>query len=225
MSYHRFTNMREIFAGDLNSKLISDVASGDYMDRSCNCPKRKTRGCDYDCVCRHSFVVYQNTCKTTGKIYIGNTQQYFKHRMQGHIGDVKNLISKDEQSDSFAKHFAPLIPPGTNLKGNEGSDYVRSLFTNKILWQGNPITATKSFQTPQCVLCAKERMAIFKASRKSPNLLINSNNEFLGACRHNPKFHQLILKQNPSTDESNKDERVEPEVTTEMYCQPVVVDV
>ena len=67
-----------------------------------------------------------------------------------------------------------------------------------------------------CVLCQRERQEILKQSMKDPNSIINSCNEIYGACRHNPKFHRL-RKQNPSTDESLEDERVEQaEVTTEI---------
>jgi hypothetical protein len=36
--------------------------------------------------------------------------------MQGHFQDVKKIIRKGKTSDSFASHFAALIPKGTELK-------------------------------------------------------------------------------------------------------------
>jgi hypothetical protein len=45
-----------------------------------------------------------------GGVYIGNTQQYFKHRMRGHIQDIKKLVERNLPSDSYAPHFAGLIP-------------------------------------------------------------------------------------------------------------------
>ena len=34
----------------------------------------------------------------------------------------------------------------------------------------------------------KERILILKHSRENPNIIINSNLEFYGACRHKPKY-------------------------------------
>ena len=92
----------------------------------------------------------------------------------------------------------------------------------EILWRGNPISMVKTFGTRNCALCNRERLEILKRSRKDPNSTINSCNEIYGACRHKPKFHWYI-KQNTSTDESNKDERIKPtKVTTEeeAVCSP-----
>ena len=38
-------------------------------------------------------------------MYIGNTQQTFKKRMDGHFSDVQRLIKNGQKSDSFAAHF------------------------------------------------------------------------------------------------------------------------
>jgi hypothetical protein len=53
------------------------------------------------------------------KCYIGNTQEHVKTRMQGHVQDVKNLFISDKSSDSFASHFASLIPEGTVKKNHQ----------------------------------------------------------------------------------------------------------
>jgi hypothetical protein len=37
MSYHKFSNLREIFQGDLNRKLMDGIVSRDFMDQPCNC--------------------------------------------------------------------------------------------------------------------------------------------------------------------------------------------
>ena len=106
MSYHRFTNLREIFQGDLSSKLIEGVESKDYEILECNC--RPPGGkCGYNNVCLDSMVIYQVECPVTGKFYIGNTQQSVKHRMKGHFHDDQMLIAGNKmRSNSYAKHFA-----------------------------------------------------------------------------------------------------------------------
>ena len=38
-------------------------------------------------------------------IYIGNTQQTFKKRMDGHFSDLLRLLKNRQKSDSFAAHF------------------------------------------------------------------------------------------------------------------------
>jgi len=52
-----------------------------------------------------------------------------------------------------------------------------------------------------CALYPEERIAILKQSRSNPQLLINSNNEMYGVCRHIPRFHRHVKQTTPSTDE------------------------
>ena len=108
MSYHRFSNLGEIFQGNLNNKLMKNITSKDFMDLKCNCNNSTTVDgkCIYDSNCRKSIVIYKATCKECGSYYIGNTQQKLKLRMNQHFADTKNLVNNEKFSDSFAKHFA-----------------------------------------------------------------------------------------------------------------------
>ena len=38
-------------------------------------------------------------------IYIGNTQNISKKRMEGHFSDLLRLLKNGQKSDSFAAHF------------------------------------------------------------------------------------------------------------------------
>jgi hypothetical protein len=203
MSYHRFTNLREIFQGDLSKKLTLDVISKDFETLDCNCRLGSNQSCGYGNVCRASIVVYKIECKNTSKVYIGNTQQYFKKRMQQHFNDVKRLHGQGIKSDSYAKHFAEQLSNFEEINPT----LQRNSINCSILWQGNPINVVKTFGTPNCALCNKERIEILKQSKRDPKSLINSCNEIYGACRHHPKFHRYKSR-SPSTDESIKDERV-----------------
>ena len=200
MSYHRFSNLRELFQGDLNTKLNRNVISKDFQILPCNC--RNKKACPYGGKCRHSIVVYQTTCLQTNKRYIGNTQQHVKTRTQGHVQDVKKLFIDGKSSDSFASHFASLVPEGTAKKNVK--DFVKVKVD--ILWQGDPLSCVKTFGTRGCKLCAKERYAIIKLTRETPNLAINKCNEVHGACRHRPRFHRFDHSgnANSSTDESGR---------------------
>ena len=82
-------------------------------------------------------------CKTTGAIYIGNTQQKFKNRMSAHYNDVQKLISKGKKSDSFTNHFASRFEPGTKPSPGE----MREKMAFLIIWKGNPIAVNKPFGT------------------------------------------------------------------------------
>jgi len=149
-----------------------------------------------------SLVVYQATCLKTNKRYIGNTQQHVKTRMQGHVQDVKNLFINDKSSDSFASHFAALVPKETAKKNVK--DFVK--IKVDILWQGDPLSCLQTFGTRACKLCSKERYAIIKLTRGTPRLAINKCNEVHGACRHRPRFHRFDHSENAnsSTDESTR---------------------
>jgi hypothetical protein len=223
MSYHRFTNLREIFQGDLSRKLTLGVTSKDFETLDCNCRLGSDKKCGYGNMCRKSIIVYKVECKNTSKIYIGNTQQHFKKRMQQHFNDVRRLHSQGIKSDSYAKHFAEQ----TSRFDNVTPQLQRNSIKCSVLWQGNPINVVKTFGTPNCALCNRERIEILKQSKKDPNSLINSCNEIYGACRHHPKFHRYISR-SPSTDESIEDERVTPtNLTTkdDMMCGKCLTEV
>ena len=148
-------------------------------------------------MCRNKIVAYEVKCKITGKKYIGNTQQFYKTRMQKHFDKARLLHKEGKRSDSYAKHFQHVLQ---NFK-NISPELQRNSIESRILWQGNPISTVKTFATPHCTLCAKERLEILKLSKKNPESLINSCDEIYGACRHNPQFHRYV-KADPSTDES-----------------------
>ena len=59
-----------------------------------------------------------------------------------------------------------------------------------ILFQENPISCNKSFEKLKSSLCMKEHRKILSYSRDNLKLIIKSNSEFYGACRHTPKFHR-----------------------------------
>jgi len=125
------------------------------------------------------------------------------------LNNLGENFQKEDQSDSFANHFASLIPPGTDKKSVK--NFVKIKIEN--LWHGNPLSCVKTFGTRGCKLCSKERMAILNLTRKTPQMAINKCNEVYGACRHRPRFHRFSQSQsesdaNASTDESVKDERV-----------------
>ena len=97
------------------------------------------------------------------------------------------LLFKGKRSDTFADHFASLIPPGTTNKD------IRVLvkFKVDILWKGGPLSCIKSFETQACKLCAKERLEILKFTKKTPQQAFNKSCEIFGGCRHNPHFHRF----------------------------------
>ena len=127
----------------------------------------------------------------------------------GNVGDVKRLVEKGVQSDSFARHFGQHYTKGDKPSNPE----LRKKMKYQILWQGDPISCMKTFGKLNCSLCMRERIEILKAQQlPSSHLLINSNNEIFGACRHKTKFHRFLREttnvKSTSTDEGIKPERV-----------------
>ena len=80
---------------------------------------------------------------------------------------------------------------------------------HSILWRGNAISTVKGFGSPKCSLCAHERTEIVKMSYLQPECLINSCDEFYGACRHRAHFHRFKKQNLPatSTDDCVKHEK------------------
>ena len=187
MAYKRFLNVQDLFNGDLISKIMCDIQSQDFIYQTCNCNTRtKVNGlCPFKGNCRTPCAVYEAKCNLCNKSYIGQTQNFVKTRIGQHIGDVRHLLKRGTASDTFASHFA------SHLKETASTTDIGRTMTCSILWQGNPITAMKTFTTPKCQLCMKERLIIARKWIKNPGNLINSCSEIYGKCRHNPKFHQF----------------------------------
>ena len=191
MSYHKFTNLGEIFQGDLNDKLMEGITSQAFMDLKCDCMSSTLVNGKCICGgnCRKSTVVHKATCKECGCHCIGNTQQKLKNRMNQHFADTKDPVKNGELSDSFAEHFASHFE---DKKQTSRGD-VRNIADVETVWQGNPMSNVKTFRSLNCDLCTKERLEIHKAmksdKKNNSQSLIDSMNELCGGCRHKPKFH------------------------------------
>ena len=89
------------------SKYSVGIFSKDLMDRECNCslPSKVNVKCVYEGKCRSKCIIYQVECIKCDAIYIGNTQQTFKKRMNGHFSNQQRLLKNGQKPDSFAAHF------------------------------------------------------------------------------------------------------------------------
>ncbi len=210
MSYHKFSNLREILQGDLNRKLMDGIISHDFMDQpcNCNCASKIDGKCAYNGECRKMCVVYKATCKICNQSYIGQTQQKLKDHMGQHLNDIKKLVTKGTKSDSFASHFAHHCKKEVKPTSNE----LHKMMTVKVVWQGNMISCMKSFGKLNCSLCMRERIEILRTIRQEEWKIINHCNEIYGACRHKTRFHRFLKEhtnmKNTSTDDGDKPEKV-----------------
>ena len=75
-------------------------------------------------------------------IYIGNTQQDFKKRTDGHFSDLQPLPKNRKKPDSFAVHFEQHFNTTTSRI------YLRKYMTFKVVQQINPIGEMKTFTKP-----------------------------------------------------------------------------
>ena len=71
-----------------------------------------------------------------------------------------------------------------------------------------PISAVKTFGKNTCALCNREQMETVKASRITPDMIINSCSEIHGACHHKPRFHRFHEQETHSADDCKKREKV-----------------
>ena len=102
-------------------------------------------------------------------IYIGNTQQTFKKRMDGHFSDLLRLLKNVHKSDSFASHFEQHINTTTSCKD------LRKYMTFKVVKQLNTIGTMKTFTKHNCNLCMEERLMILKKLRDKRVTIMNKN--------------------------------------------------
>ena len=102
-------------------------------------------------------------------IYIGNTQQTFKKRMDDHLSDIQCLLKKGQKSDSFSDHFKQHFKTATSRKD------LRKYMTFEVVKQVKPIGAMKSFTKPNCNLCMEERLTILKRLHAKRAMVVNKN--------------------------------------------------
>ena len=92
-----------------------------------------------------------------GAIYIRNTQQTFKKRMDGLFFDLQRLLKNGQKSDLFSAHFVQHFNDITSRTD------LRKCMTFNVLKQLNPIGAMKKITKPNCNLCMQERLTILKS--------------------------------------------------------------
>lgn len=229
-SYKRFSNLRELFMGDLMVKLLKGLKSRDFRTRTCNCDRR-TRDDNgkyvYNGECRTLVIVYQVKCKDCGANYIGNTQQFFKNRMKQNYEDVGKFFRKGTQTDTFAKHFVG------HFESVPAANDVHQKCEMKILQRINPFGFVKRVRSHKCQLCLTERYWLIK-SRMKGDKLRNANSEIYGACRHQSSFHRFQLitderrrrEKGNDTDSEGECENIRKEslsirIPNEVLCQPI----
>ena len=124
-------------------------------------------------------------------IYIGNIQQTFKKRMDGHFSDLLRLLKNGYKSDSFTVHFEQHFNTTTSRTD------LRKYMTFKVVNKLNPIGAMKTFTKPNCNPFMEEHFTILKQVRDKRVTIMNKNLEIYGACRHKTCFQRFCL----STDD------------------------
>ena len=75
-------------------------------------------------------------------IYIVNTQQTLKNRIDGNLSDLLRLLKNGQKPDSFAAHFEQHLNSATPRTD------IRKYTTFKLVKQLNPIDAMKTFTKP-----------------------------------------------------------------------------
>ena len=121
-------------------------------------------------------------------IYIGNTQQTSKKRMDGHFSDLLRLLKNGQKSDSCAAHFEQHFNTTTSRTD------LHKYMTFKLVKQINPIGAMKTFTKPNCNLCMEKHLTTLKNLREKRVTIMNKNSEIYGACRHKTFFPQILPK-------------------------------
>ncbi len=207
MSYHKFSNLGQMFNSDLTGKTMEGIINQELIDRPCNCNKTTllpNGRCQYDNNCRKAVIVYQLRCKLTGKSYIGKTQRYFKKRTSKHFSDVWKIVEsvrakyRDQwygsggyaHADAFSKHFAEHCRNCRN--SNNVKAVLKDIVEPIILWQGDRICCMKSARTHNCKICMVECKEILKQMNDNKTEVINNNSNIFSSCKCGTKFHKFF---------------------------------
>ena len=76
------------------------------MDGECNCslPSKFNGKCVYEGKCRSKCIIYEVKLSMCDTIYIGNTQQTFKKRIDRYFSDLQHLLKNGKNQI----HLPPL---------------------------------------------------------------------------------------------------------------------
>ena len=132
-------------------------------------------------------IIYGVTCYMCDAIYICNTQQTFKKRIDFHFSDLQRLLKNGQKSDSFAAHFVQ------HFNNTTSHTDLRKCIKFKVIKKINMIFAMKTFTKRNCNLCMQEHLTILKNLRDKRVKVMNKNLEIYEACRHKTTFHQFFL--------------------------------
>ena len=199
MAHKRHQNICEIVQANLSNKLAQILQSIDFKNRNCNCNTASlVHGqCPYKSDCRRACIIYDTKCRICQESYVGNTQNYYKKRFNGHFADVQKKVVLGEKSDSFANHFA------RHFSKKPSPSELWEMIDFSIIWQGNAIQLSKMFGKSLCKFCMMERLTILDRCRNDQSKMINKCSEIFGSCRHKPCFHRFTR----STDDAEKVEK------------------
>ena len=106
--------------------------------------------------------------------------------MEQHFQDVAQNILHDNNSDSFATHFAKKI----TLKPIP--QQCHKIMSFGIISTVNHISSMKTWGKSSWTLCMKERIKIIYNLWHRFSRLINACLEVYGSCRHIPILHRFI---------------------------------
>ena len=119
MSYHRFDNLAGLLNRDLATKIGRGILSEYLMYISCNCylPYKVNRKRAYEGKWQSRCIIYEVTCSMCNANYIGNTQQNFKKRMDGHFSDIQHLLKDGENHTHFlpTSYNTLTLPPHVRI--------------------------------------------------------------------------------------------------------------
>ena len=155
------------------------------MESKCNC---WDKNCPHAGNCVKTCIVHKAECVKTGKMYIGQTQNTPKKRINGHINDVRKKENLIEKTDSFADYFCNIAK--THYRDCKPKT-LRDNINFSTLWSRNPLRFSKTFGKEECLLCSKERIIILENTQELGNSVINRRSEIYGKCRHNSHFHRF----------------------------------
>ena len=198
MSHHKFTNLGEMFNGDLTSKVKMNIADEELKDKPCNCNKKTMTSegvCQYNGNCRISMIVYGLGCEITGATYVGKSQDYLKKRTSDHFYDTWKLREAQmkgktyAKTDAFAKHFVQFCQDCTT--SNQVRGRLKEIVKPTIIYSGDRIRCMKSSRTLQCQICMMERKEILHRLREDKSKVINDNSDIYSSCKCGSRFHKF----------------------------------
>ena len=105
ISCYWFPNLCQLLNREIVRKIMIKWKSRYFVDRGC---RHRVKIYLHDGHCRITCIACQAKCKKIGNVYVSQTKNYLKNKMDGNYNYVRKRINLNLKIDTFANNFCEI---------------------------------------------------------------------------------------------------------------------